>query len=533
MPRDLSGNYTLPSDVNPVVDGEIISVEWANPTMNDIALQLNNVFTRDGLLGPLGPFSIVDGSADLPGLNFSTQPNMGMYRPSANALGFSVGGFERGRFTPEGFTVTGSQVINGLAGKDTELVIWAPTGYAANLRLVANAGDVDTAAFLLSQDGITGGIQYVNKKDSGHNWYINNVWKGTLDTIKDEIQTSDTVTRFMIAGLGNRFVMNKTQAVQWNYIDGMLLGKSLWRVTLGDSAVGTPGSNEGQNFHIAAYKDDGTVVTPDALFIHRGNNSVVIPKLYHDNAFLWGQYEDASNKIVQFHTGYFWSWNKSSGTLSWNWIGGGGEPAVNFVFDRQGNLSVKRLVAGGGQAIESGFPGPFLFYKFATDWLWRFNGSTGDLEWVMYPNTSALFLRSSDKALIWWTAPAYKAGGGMWIDASDRRVKRNIRDYTQGLAAILALRPKLFNFIEGMNRDHLREHIGLVAQDVEGVMPELVGRDSAQWFKDQGLLLDFPDTQVLTLDATGVIYALVNAVREVAGLIEGIDVRLTNVEGSL
>lgn len=50
MPRDSSGNYTLPIG-NPVVDGTVISTDWANPTMNDIAVQLNNVLTRDGLLG--------------------------------------------------------------------------------------------------------------------------------------------------------------------------------------------------------------------------------------------------------------------------------------------------------------------------------------------------------------------------------------------------------------------------------------------------------------------------------------------------
>ena len=51
MPRNLSGVYTLPTG-NPVVTGTIIDVAWANPTMADIAAQMNNVVTRDGLLGP-------------------------------------------------------------------------------------------------------------------------------------------------------------------------------------------------------------------------------------------------------------------------------------------------------------------------------------------------------------------------------------------------------------------------------------------------------------------------------------------------
>ena len=51
MPRDLSGNYTLPVG-NPVVNATVISPAWGNTTLSDIALQLNQVVTRDGLLGP-------------------------------------------------------------------------------------------------------------------------------------------------------------------------------------------------------------------------------------------------------------------------------------------------------------------------------------------------------------------------------------------------------------------------------------------------------------------------------------------------
>lgn len=51
MPRDLSGNYTLPLG-NPVITDTIIETAWANSTMSDVAVQLNNVVTRDGKLGP-------------------------------------------------------------------------------------------------------------------------------------------------------------------------------------------------------------------------------------------------------------------------------------------------------------------------------------------------------------------------------------------------------------------------------------------------------------------------------------------------
>ena len=61
MPRDGSGVFTLAAG-NPVVTNTVIASAWANTTLSDIAAQLNNVFTRDGLLGPTGPFKIVDGT---------------------------------------------------------------------------------------------------------------------------------------------------------------------------------------------------------------------------------------------------------------------------------------------------------------------------------------------------------------------------------------------------------------------------------------------------------------------------------------
>ena len=81
MPRNGSGVYSLPAS-NPVIDGTIIDVNWANPTMSDIAAQLNNVYTRDGLLGPTGPFRVLDGLVSNPGLGFSSDP-VG-YVPSVN-----------------------------------------------------------------------------------------------------------------------------------------------------------------------------------------------------------------------------------------------------------------------------------------------------------------------------------------------------------------------------------------------------------------------------------------------------------------
>ena len=101
MPRDVSGNYTLPIG-NPVVDGTIIDVAWANPTMSDFATQFNNVITRDGVLGATNPIKFASGSAAAPSITFTADPALGLYRAGSNILGFSTAGTARGAISATG-----------------------------------------------------------------------------------------------------------------------------------------------------------------------------------------------------------------------------------------------------------------------------------------------------------------------------------------------------------------------------------------------------------------------------------------------
>lgn len=74
MPRDSSGNYTLPPS-NPVVSGTVIEADWANGTMSDIALQLNGVITRDGKLNMLAPLNCVQSVESVPSIYFGAANN--------------------------------------------------------------------------------------------------------------------------------------------------------------------------------------------------------------------------------------------------------------------------------------------------------------------------------------------------------------------------------------------------------------------------------------------------------------------------
>lgn len=67
-------------------------------------------------------------------------------------------------------------------------------------------------------------------------------------------------------------------------------------------------------------------------------------------------------------------------------------------------------------------------------------------------------------------------GTGNWVAVSDRRTKENIKDLPYGLAQVLELAPKQYDFIR--NGEHA---IGFIAQDVQEIIPEVVFGDEHQY----------------------------------------------------
>lgn len=94
MSRDSSGNYTLPSGVNPVVEGTEIEPAWANTTLDDIASALTDSLSRSGKGGVLTPFKVPNGSAAAPGYAFNAEPSSGVYRAGTADLRVALSGVD-------------------------------------------------------------------------------------------------------------------------------------------------------------------------------------------------------------------------------------------------------------------------------------------------------------------------------------------------------------------------------------------------------------------------------------------------------
>jgi len=143
---------------------------------------------------------------------------------------------------------------------------------------------------------------------------------------------------------------------------------------------------------------------------------------------------------------------------------------------------------------------------------------------------------------------AYKPGGGAWTASSDARIKNELGDYTRGLDEIVALRPVYYTYkgndtpsapahfktgdeekdeisaslpltVPYPNSAHKTvaeagtKYAGLIAQEVEAVIPEMVTKRSG--YIDGAAVEDLRD-----LDTTPLIFALINAVKELKARIE-------------
>jgi hypothetical protein len=98
---------------------------------------------------------------------------------------------------------------------------------------------------------------------------------------------------------------------------------------------------------------------------------------------------------------------------------------------------------------------------------------------------------------------------------SDIRLKENVRELDAGLDTILALKPRRFDWKQGKGKD-VRDDIGFIAQEVEEVLPELIGG----WKAGEGE----PD-DLKSVKAGDLIPVLVKAIQELTARVAQLEER--------
>ncbi len=121
---------------------------------------------------------------------------------------------------------------------------------------------------------------------------------------------------------------------------------------------------------------------------------------------------------------------------------------------------------------------------------------------------------------------ASKAGGGMWSANSDRRVKKDVKDFNQGLAELLKVQPVSFHYNGlGGTTDDGRQYVGVIAQDLEKVLPAMVSSRTAKLHPT-----DTADTEIKQVNPSNFTYLLINAVKEQQKVIERQEARIEALE---
>jgi Chaperone of endosialidase len=130
----------------------------------------------------------------------------------------------------------------------------------------------------------------------------------------------------------------------------------------------------------------------------------------------------------------------------------------------------------------------------------------------------------------------FKPAGGPWSDSSDARIKTVVSDYEHGLAEVLQLAPKRYTYkgndtvapttatkLPYEDSPHYSvaiagtEYIGLIAQEVETVMPEMV--TLATGYIDGKNKIH----NIRRLDTGALIYALVNSIKELHARVQALE----------
>jgi len=121
-------------------------------------------------------------------------------------------------------------------------------------------------------------------------------------------------------------------------------------------------------------------------------------------------------------------------------------------------------------------------------------------------------------ALLLVNGAAAKLGGGNWIGTSDKRLKSNIASFNDGLEQLKKLNPVKYKYNGKAGITSDEDYVGLVAQDVQEILPYMVGK-----FKAKMEQSDEQETELLTLDTTALSYIMVNAIKELDARMEKLE----------
>jgi len=159
---------------------------------------------------------------------------------------------------------------------------------------------------------------------------------------------------------------------------------------------------------------------------------------------------------------------------------------------------------------------------------------SGSSRFYHYGNSQYQFRAEDDADITFWTRAlsrvvikkngtfqvggnALKPGGGSWGSLSDRSVKNNIENYTDGLNEILEINPVTYQFNDKTDFDQSVKHVGIIAQDIQKVAPYMVSDYELEQHTEEKVN---KKGTYKSVDPSAFTYMLINAVKEQQSIIE-------------
>ena len=383
-----------------------------------------------------GVASFAAGSASAPAITRTGDTNTGIFFPAADTIAFAEGGVEAMRLDSSGnmgLGVTPSAWASG--SKGFQVGAWG----AISSNTTSGNMEVTNNAYQSSNAGV---FTYVNTQAAtryaqalgNHQWY--NAASGTA---------------------GN--AISFTQAMTLDASGNLLVGRTNTTIANNTGTIVAPtftsiagNSNDGtlflRNCSSTVSAGIGGLLRFDAVY--RNSDSDVT-----DIAGVAGLRENATN-------------GNYAGYLAFSTTPNGGSRTERARIDSSGNL----LVGTTSSSLTSG-----TGFKV----IGASNSYIGVVTDQSTNSNSGIHLYSTG-------AGAYRfyVGNGGTIYAtstsisaiSDERLKENIRDIDTGLNAVMALKPRRFDWKEGKGQDK-KDAAGFIAQEFEEVFPECVGTSKA------------------------------------------------------
>jgi hypothetical protein len=136
----------------------------------------------------------------------------------------------------------------------------------------------------------------------------------------------------------------------------------------------------------------------------------------------------------------------------------------------------------------------------------RNNGAAANLRLQVNGGNVGIGTSGPPSYLLEVNGSAGKPGGGSWTNSSDRRLKQNIRPYTDGLEAVLRIKPVWYNYNSISGFDVSKQYVGVLAQELQKISPYMVEESKTNKAPD--------GSGYLAVDNSAMTYMLINAVKE-------------------